>query len=244
MKEIRTFYVPHATEQSELPVEEAAHAIKVLRLNRDDQIVLIDGVGNAYNAVITECNKKRCLYRITESISQSDNLYSPYNIAIAPTKMMERMEWFAEKATEIGINRISFLDCQNSERHIVKTDRVERIVRSAMKQSHKAYKPIVDEMIGFRQCMASELPGNKYIAHCHDEIPREYLLDALTAQIPAEPMTVFIGPEGDFSVEEVKTAIDNGFVSVHLGESRLRTETAALYSLMMMHLCSSERGKR
>ncbi|MGN0220764.1 MAG: RsmE family RNA methyltransferase [Prevotella sp.] len=244
MKEIRTFYVPNAIAQSELPVEEAAHAIKVLRLNCDDRIVLIDGEGNAYNAVITACNRKKCLYRITESISQSANRYAPYNIAVAPTKMMERMEWFAEKATEIGINRITFLDGQNSERHIVKTDRIERIVISAMKQSHKSYKPMVDEMMSFRQCMASALPGKKYIAHCHDEIPREYLFDVLHTQHPAEPMTVFIGPEGDFSVEEVKAAIDNGFISVHLGESRLRTETAALSALMMMHLCSSERGQR
>ena len=242
MKEIRTFYVPNAKEQLELPAEEAAHAVRVLRLNYGDEIVLIDGQGSVYNAVITECTKKRCLYKITDCVSQSVNKYTRFNIAIAPTKMMERMEWFAEKATEIGINRITFLDCQNSERHVVKTDRVERIVISAMKQSHKSYKPVVDEMKGFRQYMASGLPGKKYIAHCHENIPREYLFDVLNRQPPVEPATVFIGPEGDFSVEEVKAAIDNGFVSVHLGECRLRTETAALSSLMMMHL-SGKNGR-
>ena len=242
MKEIRTFYVPHAQEQSELPEEEASHAVKVLRLSAEDPIVLIDGEGNVYDAVITECSKKRCHYRITDSIRHEADRYALFNIAIAPTKMMERMEWFAEKATEIGINRITFLDCQNSERHVVKTDRVERIVISAMKQSHKSYKPVVDEMKGFRQYMASGLPGKKYIAHCHENIPREYLFDVLNRQPPVEPATVFIGPEGDFSVEEVKAAIDNGFVSVHLGECRLRTETAALSSLMMMHL-SGKNGR-
>ncbi len=236
MKEIRTFYVPNAKEQLELPAEEAAHAVRVLRLNYGDEIVLIDGQGSVYNAVITECNKKRCLYKITDCVSQSVNKYTRFNIAIAPTKMMERMEWFAEKATEIGINHISFLDCQNSERHIVKTDRVDRIVISAMKQSHKSFKPVVDEMKSFRQYMDACGPGRKFIAHCHDEIPREYLCDLLNKQTSEEPMTVLIGPEGDFSVEEVKAAIDRGFVSVHLGDSRLRTETAALCSLMMMHL--------
>ena len=161
-------------------------------------------------------------------------------MAIAPTKMMERMEWLAEKATEIGFDELSLLDCRFSERRMVKTSRIEKIVVSAMKQSRKAWKPIVNEMTPFDRFLALHTSGHRFIAHCYDEIERVSLFDELR-RLQCEPSSesetiVMVGPEGDFSIDEVRKAVAAGFVSVTLGTSRLRTETAGLASIMMMQL--------
>ena len=150
---------------------------------------------------------------------------------------MERMEWLVEKATEIGFDRISFINCDNSERRVIKVKRLEKIAVSAMKQSRKAWKPIIDEIVSFDELVAESTEGLRYIAHCYEEIKKVDLFNQLSISDKDEDVTVFIGPEGDFSLSEVKKAIDAGFVSVSLGESRLRTETAALYSVMMANLC-------
>ena len=146
------------------------------------------------------------------------------HIAVAPTKNMDRIEWFAEKATEIGLDAITFVNCRFSERKVVKCDRVERIVVSAMKQSLKYSKPVVGEMIDFKKFISEERAGEKYIAHCY-EGEKQLLKDL---HEPGKDATILIGPEGDFSPEEVKMAMDAGFKPVSLGNSRLRTETAAL----------------
>lgn len=167
---------------------------------------------------------------------------------------MDRMEWFAEKATEIGVDRISLLNCANSERRVVKTERLEKIVVSAMKQSHKAFKPTVDVMTDFEKFIAQPFCGQKFIAHCYapedveDNVSKEYATDNeenihLTARnflgdllSSSDNSLVLIGPEGDFSVKEVKMAIAAGFQPISLGKSRLRTETAALVAVHLMYL--------
>ena len=234
MKEIRFFYVPNADSVNELPEEEAQHAVRVLRLGMGDEMMLMDGQGTFYRGVVTEATKKRCLYRIEEVLPQERQWLPHLHIAMAPTKNMDRMEWLAEKATEIGWDRLSFILCKNSERKVIKTERIEKIVVSAMKQSHKAHKPVVEELVTFKQFISKPWEGKKYIAHCLSEsgsLP--FLYDILEAEGDA---TVLIGPEGDFSAEEVAMAEQAGFQSISLGESRLRTETAALVATYQMNL--------
>lgn len=236
MKEIRYFYVPDAAASEELPDDEAMHAIRVLRLKDGDEMMLMDGVGNFYRAEVTLAASRRCMYRICETIPQHPQWPGRLHIAIAPTKMMERMEWMAEKATEIGIDEISFLNCKFSERKVMKVERLDKIVISAVKQSRKAWKPQLNEMEAFKAFVGKPRKGLKFIAHCYNEIPRTYLFDELRNAAPDDEVTVLIGPEGDFSIDEVKMAVASGYVPIHLGQSRYRTETAAIAALMMMQL--------
>lgn len=235
MKETRYFYVPDAAQRQELPEEEATHALRVLRLKADDDIVLMDGQGVFHQARITAASGKHCLYAITASESQQPLWNGHIHLAIAPTKMMDRMEWMAEKATEVGIDELTFLDCRFSERRSIKVPRIEKIVIAAMKQSRKAWLPQVQEMTPFSQFIREHTDGPRYICHCYDEIPRVDLFDQLRTQA-SEDALVMVGPEGDFSIDEVRQAVDAGFISVSLGKSRLRTETAGLSAVMMMHL--------
>ena len=149
MKEVRFFYVPNASSVNELPEEEAQHAVRVLRMEMGDEMMLMDGEGIFYRAIVTEATKKRCLYRIEETLPQERQWQPHLHLAMAPTKNMDRTEWFAEKATEIGFDELTFLRCRWSERTVIKTERVEKILVSAMKQSHKAWKPILNEMVDF-----------------------------------------------------------------------------------------------
>lgn len=236
MKEIRYFYVPNAASVGELPEEEAKHAVRVLRLQSGDRMVLVDGEGGLFDAEVSVASGKHCLYNILETLPYEREWRGRISLAIAPTKMMDRMEWMAEKATEIGFDEISFLDCKFSERKTLRTDRVERIVVSAMKQSHKACKPQVNEMCGFREFVAMEREGRKFIAHCYEEVARRDLFDELSAMDAETPVTVLVGPEGDFSIDEVRLAMEHGYESISLGRSRLRTETAGLSAVMMANL--------
>ena len=172
MKEVRYFYVPNATEDNELPTDEAIHAIRVLRLKIGDDIFLIDGKGTFYEAVVTLANSKHCLYKITQTLVQNKTWKGHIHLAIAPTKDISRIEWLVEKATEIGFDEISFLNCQFSERKNLRIDRIERIVISAMKQSRKAWKPIVNNMLSFEDFMQKEVTGQKFICHCYNEIEK------------------------------------------------------------------------
>lgn len=239
MKETRFFYVPEAATVNELPEEEAQHAIRVLRLQSGDEMMLMDGRGNYYRAVVSVASNRRCVYEILETLPQPSQWTGKLHIAIAPTKMMERMEWMVEKATEIGIDEFSFLNCKYSERRVLKTVRLDKIVVSAVKQSHKAWKPVVNEMETFDKFISKPNTGFKFIAHCYDEIPRTFLFDELNRIREKDEITVLIGPEGDFSIDEVHKAMDKGYVPVHLGKSRFRTETAAIAALMMMQLSRS-----
>ena len=232
MKELRFFYTP-TPEAGQLPQDEAQHALRVLRLGMGDELHLMDGKGAFHRAVITEADNHHCRYRILESVPQQPEWTGKIHIAVAPTKNMDRMEWFVEKATEIGFDRLTLLDCRFSERRVVKNERLEKIIVSAMKQSHKAWLPQLDEMTPFRKFITQpDLPAQRFIAHCY-EGEKPFLLDLLA---PCTPALVLIGPEGDFSIDEVREAEAAGFRSVSLGTSRLRTETAALAAVHMMRI--------
>lgn len=262
MKEVRYFYVPDAANQVELPAEEATHALRVLRLKGGDEIFLMDGEGSFFRAEVTAASSKRCLYEIKEEMPQQRAWKGHIHLAIAPTKMMERIEWMAEKATEIGFDELSFLNCQFSERKVVKTPRIDKIVISAVKQSHKAWKPVVNELVSFKEFIQTPRPGRKFICHCYEEVEKKDFFteisgilneapapaatessnaDVATAvsespNADADDITVLVGPEGDFSIDEVRLALENGYESVSLGTSRLRTETAGLVAVHMAHI--------
>lgn len=236
MKETRFFYVPDAEKLTELPAEEANHAIKVLRLKEGDELMLMDGKGSFYRAEVTLVSNHHCMYRIVERQPQQPQWEGRVHLAIAPTKMNDRIEWMAEKATEVGIDELSFLNCQFSERRNLKTERIKKIVVAAVKQSHKAWMPVVNELEPFRQFISCQSSGHRYIAHCYNEVPRVNLFNELCRLDASEDALVLVGPEGDFSIDEVRYAVSQGFVSVDLGKSRLRTETAGLSAVMMMQL--------
>lgn len=252
-KELRFFYDPDLN--GALPQDEAQHAVRVLRLGVGDELNLMDGRGNYYRAEITAATNHKCLYRVVETLPQQPAWKGHLCLGMAPTKLNDRVEWFAEKATEIGVDEFAFLDCQFSERKVLKTERVDKIVVSAMKQSHKAWKPQVDEMTPFHKFVTAERAGQKFICHCYDQadidssklstgnmeegdvlssnIQKPFLMDVID---PEQDCTVLIGPEGDFSVEEVRLAQEHGYQSVSLGKSRLRTETAGLCAVHMMQM--------
>lgn len=236
MKEIRYFYVPNASSAGELPDEEAKHAVRVLRLQSGDRMLLVDGEGGLFDAEVGVATGKHCLYNIVEKLPSRREWRGHITLAIAPTKMMDRIEWMAEKATEIGFDNLCFLDCKFSERKTLRVDRVERIVVSAMKQSHKSWKPVVEEMTPFETFVTSQREGRKFIAHCYAEIERSDLFAELQNTSADEAVTVLVGPEGDFSVDEVRLAMEHGYEPVSLGLSRLRTETAGLSAVMMANL--------
>lgn len=240
MKEVRFFYVPDAAHQTELPADEATHALRVLRLREGDEMMLMDGVGNYYRAEVTLAHGHHCQYAIKETLLQERQWQGHLHLAIAPTKMMDRMEWMLEKAVEVGVDEISFLNCQFSERTVVKLPRAEKIVIAATKQSHKAWLTTLNEITSFDDFIRQPRTGRKYIAHCYEEVPRSYLFDELRQQPDAEDSLVLVGPEGDFSIDEVRRAVANGYQSVHLGKSRLRTETAGLSAVMMMQLSKEQ----
>lgn len=232
---MHVFYTPDIQAKKELPEEEAQHCIRVLRLTAGDEITLTDGKGNFYRAEMSAVTNKRCLVNITEVIYQQPLWPCHLHIALAPTKNMDRNEWFAEKATEIGFDELTFLNCRFSERKVIKTERIEKILVSAIKQSLKARLPLLNGMTDFDKFIEQDFRGQKFIAHCY-EGEKPLLKDVLKK---GEDALVLIGPEGDFSEEEVKKAIDKGFIPISLGKSRLRTETAALVACHTMNLINS-----
>lgn len=236
MKETRYFYVPNAESSNELPAEEAAHASRVLRLESGDEVFLIDGAGCFFKAQLTLVTKSRCLYDIVERLPQEKTWYGRIAIAMAPTKVIDRVEWTLEKATEIGVDEFSLLNCAFSERRNVKLERLDKIVVAAVKQSRKAWKPLLNDLQSFEHFMKQLRKGAKYIAHCYAEIDKKDLYNELTQLNCDDEVTILIGPEGDFSIEEVRLAMSQGYVSVSLGQSRLRTETAALAATMIAQL--------
>lgn len=229
---MHVFYTPDIQIQPELPAEEAAHAVRVLRLQSGDEVMLTDGKGNFYRAEIGIATSKRCLVNILETLPQEPLWTGHLHIAMAPTKNMDRTEWFAEKATEIGFDELTFLNCRFSERKVIKTERIAKILVSALKQSLKARLPRLNEMTDFDKFIAQPFSGQKFIAHCY-EGEKPLLKDIVHR---GEDALVLIGPEGDFSEEEVERATAHGFVPISLGRSRLRTETAALVACHILNL--------
>lgn len=222
------FYTPDITENTyTLSEEESKHCVRVLRMNNGDEIELMDGKGSIYKAEIIDNNPKRCTVKIVNTIKTEQRKFQ-LHIAIAPTKSIDRTEWFLEKATEIGVDELSLLSCQNSERTVIKAERLNKVLISAIKQSKNAYLPQLNELVDFNKFISTtqHFKGQKFIAHCYSND-----LTHLKSKYSAlENVLILIGPEGDFSLEEVKLAESNGFTSVSLGKNRLRTETAALYA--------------
>ena len=236
MKETRYFYVPDAACSNELPAEEAAHASRVLRLESGDEVFLIDGAGCFFKAQLTLVTKGRCLYDIVERLPQEKTWNGRIAVAMAPTKVIDRVEWTLEKATEIGVDEFSLLNCAFSERRNVKLERLDKIVVAAVKQSRKAWKPLLNDLQPFEDFVNRPRKGAKYIAHCYAEIDKKDLYGELLQLNGEEEVTILIGPEGDFSIDEVRLAMSKGYVPVSLGQSRLRTETAALAATMIAQL--------
>lgn len=236
MKEARFFYVPNAQDTDILPDDEAMHALRVLRLKSGDEMILMDGQGCFYRAEVTLAATKLCQYKITETMPQQRQWHGKIHLAIAPTKMMDRMEWMVEKAVEMGVDEISFINCQFSERRVAKTTRLEKIIVAAMKQSRKPWKTVLHEMGTFHNFISKERKGRKFIAHCYNEVERTNLFELMNGMGSDDDVTVLVGPEGDFSIDEVKDAVGAGYESVDLGKSRLRTETAGLMAVAMFQL--------
>lgn len=236
MKEVRYFFVPDASAHNELPNEEGQHATRVLRLEAGDEVFLMDGVGQFYRAVLTLVTQKRCLYEITETLPQAKAWSGRIHLAIAPTKNIDRIEWIAEKCSEIGWDELSFLHCKLSERKQLRTDRIEKIIVSAVKQSRKPFMPTVNELHDFNQFVSQNRQGRKFICHCYDEIEKSDLFHLLNDMDKDDDITILVGPEGDFSIDEVRFALQNGYESVTLGNFRLRTETAGLMAVTMAQL--------
>lgn len=225
---MQLFYNPNVLGTSNelaLDKEESRHIVKVLRMKEGDVFKITNGKGSFFSAEITNANPKGCLVKI---LSEEIQAPLPYHLhlAVAPTKLNDRYEWFLEKATEIGISEITPIICEHSERKIIKPERYEKILQSAMKQSLKAYLPVFNNAVSFKEFINSEMSskGLKCIAHC-EETDKKSLKSVL---LPNQKITILIGPEGDFSSEEINLATKHGYIPVSLGESRLRTETAAV----------------
>ncbi|MCF1422110.1 16S rRNA (uracil(1498)-N(3))-methyltransferase [Mangrovimonas futianensis] len=203
--------------------EESKHIVRVLRKSVGDTLHITNGNGYLFEAEISVADLKNCVANIVKSTLQAPRAYR-LHLAVAPTKMNDRYEWFLEKSTEIGIDEITPIICDHSERKVVKTDRFEKILQSAMKQSLSCYLPKLNPPIPYSTFVSQDYSEKKYIAHC-EELDKKSLKQELN---PKEDILILIGPEGDFSVNEIEMAIQNQFIPVTLGNTRLRTETAAI----------------
>jgi len=224
---MQLFYTPYINPTDKeyiLNEEESRHCVVVLRLGIGSQIYLVDGSGGFYTAILSLPNPKKTVLRIVEVVTGYKKRNHYLHIAVAPTKNIERFEWFLEKATEIGIDEITPIICKHSERKEIKTDRLNKVITAAIKQSYKAYHPKLNEAIACKQLLQKPFDGQKFIAHCAsgDKIKLKSEL------ISGGQYLILIGPEGDFADDEINLALASGFKAITLGESRLRTETAAL----------------
>ncbi|MBW2960805.1 16S rRNA (uracil(1498)-N(3))-methyltransferase [Mesonia aestuariivivens] len=223
---MQLFYNPEVSENQQeviFPKDESKHIVKVLRKKEGDKLNITNGKGFLFSAEIIESNPNKCKAKIIEFEKESQKKYQ-LHLAVAPTKMNDRFETFLEKATEIGLTSITPIICEHSERKIIKLNRFERVLQSAMKQSLQYSLPQISEAISFKEFMQQNHAGQKFIAHCeeHDKKSLQKELD------PRKSYTILIGPEGDFSPEEIEMAIQHQFIPVTLGHTRLRTETAGI----------------
>ena len=232
------FYAPDIVPpQHTLTEEESRHCIKVLRMKAGDRIHITDGRGNLHTAEISKADPWACTVAIVETLAEHGRRDYRLTMAVAPTKNTDRYEWFLEKATEVGVDTVIPIECSNSERRTLKPDRPEKVIVSAAKQSLKAYMPVLEPMTPVREVIGRPFGGVKLIAHCRPESERTDIMKAIA---PGADVLVLIGPEGDFTAEEVAMAAANGFVPVSLGASRLRTETAALAAVMAAYFKNLE----
>ena len=223
---MQLFYNPNISENDttfNFDKDESRHIVKVLRKTLGDQIHITNGNGWLFKAELTLADIKHCLVKIISKTLQPKRKYG-LHLAVAPTKMNDRYEWFIEKATEIGIDEITPIICDNSERKVIKLERFEKIIQSAMKQSLQCYLPKLNAPVAFKAFINKEFTSQKFIAHCEDTYKK-----ALKSQINStKDITILIGPEGDFSVKEIEMALEANYIPVNLGKNRLRTETAAI----------------
>lgn len=229
---MQLFYAPEITlPRYTLSEEESKHCIRVLRMGCGDELHITDGRGTMYRCKIVDDNVKRCMVEVIDQQNEFEKLPYELTIGVAPTKNVDRLEWFLEKATEVGISAVYPLLCEHSERKEIKHEREERVITSAVKQSLKAYHPTLHPMTPFRQLAAMPFDGDKYIAHCNSELGEREYLGRLIKK--GGNTLILIGPEGDFSPEEINFALQNGFKAISLGKERLRTETAALVATVV-----------
>ena len=229
------FYFPDLSgDLITLDEDESKHAVRVLRLQKGDIVDLVDGKGTRAEATVEDDHAKRCTLLIQRRRSETSGRNFRLHIAVAPTKNADRLEWFVEKATEIGIDRISLIQCDHSEKEKVKTERLEKLAVSAMKQSQQSWLPEIRGVMALRELIETNEAAQKFIAHCAEG--EKQSLQSLVHQ--KGEVLVLIGPEGDFSEEEIALAIENGFHPVSLGHTRLRTETAALFAVASAHLAA------
>ncbi len=222
------FYTPDIkSDRYTLNEEESKHCIRVLRLTIGDKITLIDGIGGFYIAEIMNDHQKRCEIKITQTEKEYGKRNYHLTMAVAPTKNNDRFEWFLEKSTEIGVDCFIPFISEQSERKIIKPDRLNKRINSAVKQSIQAYRPQLDELLKFKDLINMEFGGRKLIAHCFDT-EKPYLKNCI---VKDESALILIGPEGDFTMEEIEMAKSKGFVEISLGDSRLRTETAGIVAV-------------
>ena len=227
---MQLFYSPDITPPLyTLSEEESGHCVRVLRLKEGDSLHITDGKGTLYRAEVEDAHPKRCTIRIVEEHHEWEKRPYSLTIAVAPTKNIDRIEWFVEKATECGIDRIVPILCDHSERKVVKGERLEKIAISAMKQSLKAYLPTIAPLTPIRTLLEEPFDGVRLIAHCEEDMERIFMGELIDK---GDNVMVLIGPEGDFSKEEIEAARKAGFREVTLGKERLRTETAALAAAM------------
>lgn len=227
------FFAPLIESDPVLPEEESGHCVKVLRKNVGDIIFVTDGAGSRFKCEITEAHPRHVRLEILEKESFSPHWGVRITLAVAPTKNADRMEWLLEKATEIGVDEIILIKCDRSERKIAKTDRMRKILISAMKQSLKTNLPILRELTPISELIEKAPEGLKFFGYCDSSTSRRLLAREI---IPSQPVTIMIGPEGDFSPNEAEKARKAGFTAVSFGESRMRTETAALFALEAIHI--------
>jgi len=229
---MQLFYTQNIKDNMAIFTEEEARHIKVLRKKTGDVLHFIDGVGGWYKGEIMEVHKKQCVLSILEHSPSYNQRKVHLHIAIAPTKNINRLEWFLEKATEIGIDEITPILCDRSERKKIRNDRLEKILLSAAKQSLKAYLPKLNELTDYQDFIKKENDSLKYIAYCNDDnlnhLKKEYS--------SPQNVTILIGPEGDFSEKEIQFALENNYQGISLGDSRLRTETAGIVACHIINL--------
>ncbi len=229
------FFAPDIAHTLTLPEEESRHCARVLRLVEGDEIEVVDGKGNIYRCSIALAHSKHCALNILDKVACAPHWGSGIHLAVAPTKNLDRIEWMAEKCTEMGIDRITPLLCRHSERKVLKTERLHKILVAAMKQSLKAQLPQLDELTPFSSLIAEHSDAQRFIAYCDESLPRDERHSLAQVYDPSRDAVVLIGPEGDFDPAEVEVALKAGFIPVTLGESRLRTETAALFAIATIH---------
>jgi 16S rRNA (uracil1498-N3)-methyltransferase len=226
--------VDNSATQFSFPEEESRHIVRVLRKQVGDELQITNGKGYIFTAKIIDANEKRCKIEVVSKVKKHQKMHW-LHMVVAPTKSNERYEWFLEKATEIGVNEITPIICANSERKTLKMERLKKVLLSAMKQSNRSYLPKLNDLITFDEFLNKEHKGLRFIAHCKDDEKMD-----LKRRVAADKdVIILIGPEGDFTKQEINRSYELGFLPVSLNEGRLRTETAAIIACATVAMINS-----